>query len=122
MAESSNAGADAGCSFASYRPTAQFKPFEWVRGEGLSLPQQRLAEFLNDARDVVQGTHMLAQLLSWDEDRREAACSDASPAPFFNACHRGALERLMSVSLGLLGAQIERQCEALDSARRHGHG
>jgi len=120
MAESSNAGADANCSFASYRPSAQFKPFEWVRGEGLSLHQQRLAEFLNDARDVVQGTHMLAQLLSWDEDRRETACSDASPAPFFNACHRGALERLMSASLGLLGAQIERQCDALDSVRRHG--
>lgn len=120
MADSSSAGSDAGCSFESYRPTAQFKPFEWVRGEGLSPRERRFAAFLNDARDVVQGTHMLAQLLSWDEDRREAACSDESPAPIFNACHRGALERLMSVSLGLLSAQIERQCDALDSAPRHG--
>ncbi|MDQ0606014.1 hypothetical protein QFZ83_000185 [Variovorax sp. W1I1] len=120
MADSSYAGADAGCSAASYRPTAQFKPFEWVRGEGLSLPQQRLAQFLNDTRDVVQGTHTLAQLLSWDEDRRESACSDESPAPIFNACHRGAIERLMAASLGLLSAQIERQCDALDGARRHG--
>jgi len=120
MADSSNAGADANCSTASYRPTAQFKPFEWVRGEGLSLPQQRLAEFLNDARDVVHGVQMLSQLLNWDEDRREAASSDADPAPLFNACHREALERLLAVSLGLLGAQIERQCEVLNEEKHHG--
>jgi hypothetical protein len=120
MANSSKAGADASCSFASYRPTAQFKPFEWVRGDGLSLSQQRYAAFLNDARDVVYGAQTLSQLLSWDEDKREAASSDADPAPLFNAHHRGALERLLAVSLGFVGAQIESQCEALAKEARHG--
>jgi len=113
MANASNAGTNAGCSCASYRPTAQFKPFEWVQGDRLDLSQQSQAAFLNDARDVVQGVQTLVQLLGWDEDRREAASSDADPAPLFDACQRGSLQRLLSATLGLLHARIEAQCEAL---------
>lgn len=96
-----------------YRPTALFKPFEWVEGEGLDVSRQNQAAFLNDARDVVQGAHTLVQLLAWDEDRRDAALSDADPAPLFDAGQRSALQRLLAVSLGLLHARIESQCEAL---------
>ena len=113
MANASNAGTNAGCSCASYRPTAQFKPFEWVQGDRLDLSQQSQAAFLNDARDVVQGAQTLVQLLNWDEDRRDAASSDADPAPLFDACQRGSLQRLLSATLGLLHARIEAQCEAL---------
>jgi len=113
MANASNAGTNAGCSCASYRPTAQFKPFEWVQGDRLDLSQQSQAAFLNDARDVVQGVQTLVQLLGWDEDRRDAASSDADPAPLFDACQRGSLQRLLSATLGLLHARIEAQCEAL---------
>jgi len=113
MANASNAGTNAGCSCASYRPTAQFKPFEWVQGDRLDLSQQSQAAFLNDARDVVQGVQTLVQLLNWDEDRRDAASSDADPAPLFDACQRGSLQRLLSATLGLLHARIEAQCEAL---------
>jgi hypothetical protein len=113
MANASNAGTDAGCSCASYRPTAQFKPFEWVQGDPLDPSQQSQAAFLNDARDVVQGAQTLAQLLDWDEDRRDAASSDADPAPLFDASQRGSLQRLLSATLGLLHARIEAQCEAL---------
>lgn len=113
MANASNAGTDAGCSCASYRPTAQFKPFEWVQGNRLDTSQQSQAAFLNDARDVVQGAQTLVQLLGWDEDRRDAASSDADPAPLFDACQRDSLQRLLSATLGLLHARIEAQCEAL---------
>jgi hypothetical protein len=113
MANASNAGTDAGCSCASYRPTAQFKPFEWVQGDRLDLSLQSQAAFLNDARDVVQGAQTLVQLLGWDEDRRDAASSDADPAPLFDACQRDSLQRLLSATLGLLHARIEVQCEAL---------
>lgn len=106
MAHASNAG----CSCTPYRPTAQFKPFEWVQAEHID---QSHAAFLNDARDAVQGAHTLVQLLAWDEDRRDAASSDADPAPLFDACQRSALQRFLSVSLGLLHARIEGQCEAL---------
>ena len=113
MANASNAGTDAGCSCASYRSTAQFKPFEWVQGDRLDLSQQSQAAFLNDARDVVKGVQTLVQLLGWDEDRRDAASSDADPAPLFDACQRGSLQRLLSATLGLLHARIEAQCEVL---------
>ncbi|MFM9925493.1 hypothetical protein VLK31_21060 [Variovorax sp. H27-G14] len=110
MAHASNAG----CSCSKpYRPTAQFKPFEWLQGEPLDPSQQSHAAFLNDARDAVQGAHTLAQLLAWDEDRRDAAMSDADPAPLFDPCQRSALNRFLSVSLALLHARIESQCEAL---------
>ncbi|SFQ34876.1 hypothetical protein SAMN05216567_11494 [Variovorax sp. OK605] len=102
---------------APYRPTAQFKPFEWVPGERLDPSRQSRAAFLNDARDAVQGAHTLAQLLAWDEDRRDAALSDADPAPLFDACQRSALQRFLAVSLALLHARIESQCEALTDQR-----
>ncbi|MGJ7525139.1 hypothetical protein [Variovorax sp. GB1P17] len=68
---------------------------------------------MNDARDMVQGAQLLSQLLEWDEDRCDAAASDADPAPLFDRCQCGSLQRLLSVSLGLLHARIEAQCEAL---------
>lgn len=113
MAKASNKGTDAGSPAAPHRPTAQFKPFEWVEGDGLDLPQQRQAAFLNSARDIVQGAQTLIHLLGWDEDRRDADASDADAAPLFNSCQRDALQRLLAASLGLLHAQIEDQCEAL---------
>jgi hypothetical protein len=110
-----NANTDAGCSCASSSfPVAQFQPFEWIPSEGLDAPRQNRASFLNDARDVVQGTQTLAQLLSWDEDRRDTAATDAGPAPLFNACQRESLQRLLAASLGLLHARIEAQCDALN--------
>ncbi|WP_426389139.1 hypothetical protein [Variovorax sp. R-27] len=113
-ASSNDASTNARCACASYRPTAQFKPFEWVQGDRLNdSSQQSQAAFLNDARDVVQGAQTLVQLLAWDEDRRDAASSDADPAPLFDACQRGSLQRLLSATLGLLHARIEVQCEAL---------
>ena len=102
-----------GCPCAPHRPTAQFRPFEWIEAERLDSSQQDQAAFLNDARDVVQGACTLAQLLAWDEDRRDAALSSTDPAPLLDACQRGALQRLLSVSLSLLHARIESQCEAL---------
>ena len=117
MAKNSNASTGADCSCASSSvPTAQFKPFEWVQIERLDPSQQRHAAFLNDARDVVQGAQTLAQLLNWDEDRRDATASDAAAAdsaPLFDACQRDALHRLLAVSLELLHARIEGECEAL---------
>ncbi len=117
MAKNSNASTGAVCSCAcSSVSTAQFKPFEWVQIERLDPSQQRRAAFLNDARDVVQGAQTLAQLLNWDEDRRDAAASDAAAAdsaPLFDACQRDALHRLLAVSLGLLHARIEGECDAL---------
>lgn len=113
MATASNAGTDAGCPCASQRPTALFKPFEWVQGERLAPSLQSHAAFLNDARDVVQGAQTLAQLLNWDEDRRDLASSDANAAPLLDACQRSLLQRFLAVSLGLLHARIEAQCEAL---------
>lgn len=108
------ASADARCTCTPYRPDAQFKPFEWVQGDRLGdSSQQSQAAFLNDARDVVQGAQTLIQLLGWDEDRRDAASSDADPAPLFDACQRNSLQRLLSATLGLLHARIEVQCEAL---------
>ena len=115
MANASNAVTDAGCSCASSRSNAQFKPFEWVQGERLPLSLQSHAAFLNEARDVVQGAQTLVQLLEWDEDRRDAASSDADAdaAPLLDACQRSSLQRFLAVSLGLLHARIEAQCEVL---------
>jgi hypothetical protein len=112
-ASSNDASTNARCACALYRPTAQFKPFEWVQGEHLDPSQQSQAAFLNDARDVVQGAQTLVQLLAWDEDRRDAASSDTDPAPLFDEYQRGSLQRLLSATLGLLHARIEVQCEAL---------
>lgn len=121
MADSSNAGADAGGSTASYHPTAQFKPYTWWSpSSGLDIHQQHYASFLNDARDVVQGAHTLVELLSWDDVRRELAQSPADPAPVFDAFHRGSLERLLAASLNMLGAQIEGQFDFLARVQRHG--
>jgi hypothetical protein len=114
MADSSNAGNDAGGSTASYHPTAQFKPHTWWNpASGLDIHQQHYASFLQDARDVVQGAHTLVELLSWDDLRRELATSPAEPTPVFDAFHRGSLERLLAASLNMLGAQIEGQFEML---------
>lgn len=111
MAHASDTGCPGPC--APYRPTAQFKPFEWVQSERLDASLQGNAAFLNDARDVVQGAHTLARLLAWDEDRRDAALCAADPTPLFDACQRSALQRFLAVSLGLLHERIEAQCEAL---------
>ena len=100
---------DTGCPCAPHRPAAQFRPFEWIESQRLDPHQQTQAAFLNDARDVVQGACTLAQLLAWDEDRRDAALSATDPAPLFDACQRGALQRLLSASLSLLHARIESQ-------------
>jgi hypothetical protein len=115
MAKTTNASTDTGSSgtFSSL-PAVQFKPFEWVQSEGCDVDRQRRASFLNDARDVVQGTQTLAQLLDWDEDRRDEAATDAGPAPLLNACQRESLQRLLAASLGLLHARIEAQCDALN--------
>lgn len=115
MANASNAGTDTGCTCTPPLPAIhQFKPFEWIEGERIDPSHHSLAAFLNDARDVVQGTQTLIQLLDWDEDRRDAASSSAANlAPLFDACQRNALQRLLSASLGLLHARIESQCEAL---------
>jgi hypothetical protein len=113
MAHASDTGCPGPCPCAPYRPTAQFKPFEWVQGERLDASLQGNGAFLNDARDVVQGAHTLARLLAWDEDRRDAALCAADPAPLFDACQRSALQRFLAVSLGLLHERIEAQCEAL---------
>ena len=93
-----------------------YRPIQILRiGISRAAPpsQQSQAAFLNDARDAVQGAHTLVQLLAWDEDRRDAALSAADPAPLFDTCQRSALQRFLSVSLGLLHARIESQCEAL---------
>ncbi|QRF59409.1 hypothetical protein [Variovorax paradoxus] len=111
MAKDFNAGADAGDSGA--RPVSQFKPFKWVPQQGLDPSRQHQAAFLNDARDVVQGALLLVQLLQWDEERCEAVSSETDPAPFFDACQRNSLQRFVAVSLGLLHARIEAQCEAM---------
>lgn len=115
-ASSNDASTDARGACTSYRPTAQFKPFEWVQGDLLAPSLQSQAAFVNDARDMVQGAQLLSQLLEWDEDRHDAAASDADPAPLFDRCQRGSLQRLLSVSLGLLHARIEAQCEALTAS------
>ena len=96
-----------------YRPLAQFKPFEWIPCEGLAPHQHHHAAFLNDARDVVQGAQLMVQLLQWDEERHDAALSDADPAPVFDACQRSSLQRFVAASLGLLHARIEVQCEGM---------
>ncbi|RSZ33298.1 MULTISPECIES: hypothetical protein [unclassified Variovorax] len=108
-----NASSNGASTNARYRPSAQFKPFEWVQGDRLDSSRQSQAAFLNDARDIVQGAQTLVQLLGWDEDRRDAAASDADPAPLFDTCQRESLQRLLSATLGLLHARIEVQCEAL---------
>lgn len=109
MAKDFDAGTDAGDSGA--RPVSQFKPFEWVPPQGLDPSRQHQAEFLNDARDVVQGAQLLVQLLQWDEERRDAESSDTNVAPVLDACQRSSLQRFVTVSLGLLHARIEEQCE-----------
>lgn len=113
MAHAPDAGTDTGRPSSPYRATAQFKPFEWVPGDKLDAAQRHHAAFLNDARDVVRGAQTLVQLLGWDEDRRDAAASDADPAPLLDAPQRESLQRLLAASLSLLHARIEGQCEAL---------
>lgn len=111
MAKDSNAAGDAR---AHHRPFAQFNPFEWIPCEGLDPRLHDRAAFLNDARDVVQGAQLLVQLLQWDEERHDAAPSDAdNNATVFDACQRSSLQRFVAVSLGLLHARIEAQCEAM---------
>ncbi|WP_395348365.1 hypothetical protein [Variovorax sp. UC122_21] len=110
MADDSNATGDASTSL---RPRPQFKPFEWIPCEGLDPSLHHRASFLNDARDVVQGAHLLVQLLQWDEERHDAASPDTDPAPVFEACQRSSLQRFVAVSLGLLHARIEEQCETM---------
>ena len=95
---------------------AQFEPFEWVQVDRLDPSQQSLAAFLNTARDIVQGTQTLTQLLAWDEDNHEAAESNGAgsdPQPLLNHCQRSALQRFIAASLDLLHARIEAQGEAL---------
>jgi hypothetical protein len=111
MAKDFDAGTDASDSGA--RPVSQFKPFEWVPPQGLDPSRQHQAAFLNDARDVVQGAQLMVQLLQWDEERRDVASSDTDPAPLLDACQRSSLQRFVAVSLGLLHARIEAQCEAM---------
>ena len=113
MAHASDAGTNTGNPCASYRPTAQFKPFDWVQADKLDASRQSQAAFLNDARDVVQGAQTLVQLLGWDEGRRDAAVSNADPAPLLDAPQRESLRRLLAASLNLLHGHIEAQCEAL---------
>jgi len=62
---------------------------------------------------VVQGAQTLVQLLNRDEDRRDAASSDAGPAPLLDACQRDSLQRLLAASLALLHARTEGECDAL---------
>ena len=111
MAKDFNAGTDAGDSGA--RPVSQFKPFEWVPPRGLDPSRQHQAAFLNDACDVVQGALLLVQLLQWDEERCDAVPSETDPAPVLDACQRSSLQRFVAVSLGLLHARIEAQCETM---------
>lgn len=108
MADDSNATGDAR---ASFRPRPQFRPFGWIPCEGLDPSLHHRASFLNDARDVVQGAQLLVQLLQWDEERHDATSAD--PAAVFDACQRGSLQRFVAVSLGLLHARIEEQCETM---------
>ncbi len=111
MAKDFDAGTNAGDSGAL--SVSQFKPFEWVPPQGLDPSRQHQAAFLNDARDVVQGALLLVQLLQWDEELRDAESSDTDPAPLLDTCQRGSLQRFVAVSLGLLHARIEAQCEAM---------
>lgn len=113
MATASNTGTDDGRPSSPFRTTAQFKPFEWVQVDKVDAAQRHRAAFLNDARDVVQGAQTLVQLLGWDEDRRDAAVSNADPAPLLDAPQRESLRRLLAASLNLLHGQVEAQCEAL---------
>jgi len=110
MANDSNATGDAR---APSRPLPQFRAFEWIPREGLDPGIHHRASFLNDARDVVQGAQLLVQLLQWDEERHDAASSDTDPAPVLDACQRGSLQRFVAVSLSLLHARIEEQCETM---------
>lgn len=107
MADSSSAAHD----------SAQFKPFVWNPSQGLHHKDQQYAEFLNDARDVVQGAHTLMQLLAWDEDQRDEVRSPQERAPLLEAVHRASLQRFVVASLAMLHADIEGQCEALDAMR-----
>lgn len=96
---------------------AKFKPFVWNSLEGLDHEARARASFLNDARDVVDGAHTLMQLLAWDEEQRdEAKPVDGDVAPLLAGAHRASLQRLLIASLGMLHADIERQCEAGDSS------
>lgn len=107
MADSKNAAQD----------SAQFKPFVWNCAEGLDPEARARASFLNDARDVVDGAHTLMQLLEWDEDLRdEAKPANGDIEPLLARANRASLQRLLIASLGMLQADIERQCEALDSS------
>lgn len=110
MADDPNTTGD---SRIPYRSHTQFKPFEWIPCEGLELSLHHRAAFLNDARDVVHGAQLLVQLLQWDEERHDASSSDTSPAPVLNACQRSSLQRFVAVSLGLLHARVEEQCEVV---------
>lgn len=113
MAHASNAGR----AGAGRRVAAQFEPFDWIEVDRLDPSQQGLAALLNTARDIVQGTQTLTQLLTWDEDNREATDSGdavSNPqSPLLNHCQRSALQRLIAASLDLLHARIEAEGEAL---------
>lgn len=113
--DSNDASSDGHAAQSHNHSAAQFKHFEWIEADRLAPSQRSLATFLNDARDIVQGTQTLIQLLNWDEGRSSEAArsSDAAPAPLLDAPHRESLLRLLSASLGLLHARIEAQCEAL---------
>lgn len=91
----------------------QFKPFEWLQRAELDFSQHDQAAFLNDARDIVHGAHMLVQLLAWDEDRHDAAESNPDAPPLLDACQRSSMQRFVAVALDMLHARIEAQCEAM---------
>lgn len=102
---------------SSAHDSAQFKPFVWNSLEGLDERGRRQALFLNDARDAVDGACTLTQLLAWDEDRRDEAKASGGALPVLMEPQRASLQRLLIASLGMLQAEIERQCDALDLLR-----
>ena len=104
-------------SSSTAHDSAQFNPFVWNPVQGLDPKERQYAEFLGDARDVVQGAHTLMQLLAWDEDRRDEAHPSVGAASFFSAADRASLQRFAIASLGMLHADIEGLCEGLGTAR-----
>lgn len=102
---------------SSAHDSAQFKPFVWNSLEGLDHDARARASFLNDARDVVDGAQTLMQLLLWDDERRDDVGSSDATVPLLERWHRASLQRFMVAALGMLHADIEGQCEALDLAR-----
>ena len=117
MANPSTHDAGAPDHSAPFRPNPQFKPFNWIQTDSLSVRERLFAEFLSGARDVVHGAHTLSQLLNWDDCRRDVAYTSADPQPVLTPYHRHALERLMIASLGMLGEQIDEQCYRIERAQ-----